>query len=48
MRHGNASWINETRIKAKCNLDDTGVYSGFKDMLRSLYIYITIVQLILA
>ena len=29
-------------------MDDTGVYSGFKDMLRSMLIYMTIVRLILA
>ena len=55
MRRGNASWINETRKKARRNdqcqfLDDIRVYSGFKDtcMLRSMFIYMTIVRLILA
>ena len=53
MRRGNASWINETRKKARrpvSVLDDIGVYSGFKDtcMLRSMFIYMTIVRLILA
>ena len=46
MRRGNASWINETRKKAKCN--DVGVYSGLKDMLHSIFTYMTIVRLILA
>ena len=53
MRRGNASWINETRKKAKRNdkcqyLDGIGVYSGFKYILRSKFIYMTIVCLILA
>ena len=44
MRRGNASWINETGKKAKCKrqvsvLDCIGVYSEFKDMLRSMFIY---------
>ena len=53
MRHGNASCINETRKKTKRNdkcqfLDGIGVYSGFKDMLRLMFIYMTIVRSILA
>ena len=46
MRRGNV-----TRKKAICNdtcqfLDDIGVYSGFKDTLHSMFIYMTIVRLI--
>ena len=53
MRRGNASLINETGKKAKridnfLVFDDIGVYSGFKDMLRSMFIYMTIARLILA
>ena len=53
MRRGNASWIKETRKNAKRNdkvsvLDNIDVYSGFKDMLSSMFIYMTIVHLILA
>ena len=48
MRRGNASWINETGKKSMSVLDSIGVYSVFKDMLRSMFIYMPVVRLILA
>ena len=53
MRRGNASWINEIRKKAKCNdkcqfwMTLVYILGLFKDMLRSMFIYMTIVRLTL-